>query len=309
MSNCNIVYLMRKEGGMRKAEAEIPNVGKNQVLIRHEYIGVNDVDYGYLDEDVTPGVAASGTIIEIGENVDIFTKGQKVIYCTAGGGAYSIYNSVDACHVLPLPEDASSITAATILRKGMNAHNLLRRTFFVRPKNKVLVHAADIVGPSFISALARHYGAKVVGTVIKDESINLEKKMFGLSGDWKSQILSAVGKLDVVYENIGKDIINDTIELMESFGLIANYSSLYNNSESIRISDLAENAIFITSARLNKYKKQYKELYLSAMEVFGLAKLGVFPEKPDIICEFSDVPIMLEDIKRHGHYKSVVIKV
>ena len=189
----------------------IPIPRDNEVLIKHSAIGINFMDYEYCRGTINlpkvpmiPGIEAVGTIEKLGKDVTKFRLEQRVAYGTAIGGAYTQYRTIEHEYLIPVPDEISDEAVVTNLTKGMTAHYLLRRTFFVRPNMYVLIHgAASGVGQLMIRLLA-HYKANVIGTVGSDSKINNVKgciKVLNYNRDFEKDIWSLTNGqgVNVVY--------------------------------------------------------------------------------------------------------------
>ena len=90
----------------------VPNA--DQVIIQVAYAGVNRPDAlqraGLYNPPAgasdLPGLEASGTVVEIGENVSDLAVGDRVCALLPGGG-YAEYVATPAAHCLPIPTGLS----------------------------------------------------------------------------------------------------------------------------------------------------------------------------------------------------------
>jgi NADPH2:quinone reductase len=288
-----------------------------EVLIRHEAIGLNSIDISRregLQAFDFPGVLgceAAGVVEAVGEQVTDFKVGDRIAYATTTYGAYSERRNIDQKYLVPLPSYISFTDAAAILHKGMTAQYLLRRTFFVTDRNVILIYdAAGEVG-QFLCKLALHYKASIIAVVDSHEK---RKKVEALGGHiiidrFKEDVSTIVKQhtsgqgVHVVYDSIGRDMLDTSLQCLCDFGLIANYSSSYGALTEANFSALREKSLFLTCTSLNVYKKSRPELLLSANEVFSLFKEGVLV--PDIYktYNFSRIKEAHEDIesgRTHG---------
>ena len=107
-------YISAKEQGTSEdfflLEADIPEIGPNEVLIKIHFSGVNRPDIlqregKYLPPvDASPilGLEASGEIIKLGKSVHRWKIGDLVTALLHGGG-YAEYASVNQYHCLKIP--------------------------------------------------------------------------------------------------------------------------------------------------------------------------------------------------------------
>ena len=96
---------------MRLEEIELPQPGKNQVLVRNHAAGVNYIDtyfrtgaYKPPSLPFTPGNEAAGEIVALGKGVKDFREGDRVAYVDALG-CYAQERIVAADRLIKLTKD------------------------------------------------------------------------------------------------------------------------------------------------------------------------------------------------------------
>ena len=323
MTSTQQVFWIDKEKKLSINKIAIPKAKENEVLIKHSVIGINFIDYEYYKgikkmpiTPMIPGIEGVGTILELGSKVKTFEKNQRVAYATVIGGGYSEWRSINEKFIVPVPEEISNEAAASYLAKGMIAHSLLRRTFFVQPEMTVLIHNATSTVGSLLIKLATHYEAKIIATVSNDNSEKLiEEKLKENNrclaiinynnSNWVKEISK---KVNVVYDSVGGNITLESLDCLLEFGLLANYGSTLGDMPNLNLELLAKKSLFVTSPRLINYKKNYTELLLSAMEIFELIKSGVLPNKPENIYQFNQIPQIMKDIETRKVRGSKIVK-
>ena len=165
----------------------------------------------------------------------------------------------------------------------MTAHLLLRRTFFVRKNNTVLIHAAAGGVGQLLCILAKHYEANVIAVVGSDEKAKIVKNL-GVDhviDTSKEDFLARVNEITknqgvaAVYDSVGKDTFDKSLECVGYFGLLAYYGQSSGPAPLLDIDKLLEKGKFVTRPSLFTYKKDRYELLLSANEVFALANKNI----------------------------------
>ncbi len=108
-----------------------PMVGPGQVLVRHEFVGVNYVDVQHragrpypVELPLVLGIEAAGHVVEVGEAVTDIAAGDRIAYGGIMPGVYAEYASVPADQVVHLPDDVPDDVAAAVLMQGWTAHML-----------------------------------------------------------------------------------------------------------------------------------------------------------------------------------------
>jgi NADPH2:quinone reductase len=258
---------------------------------------------------------AVGEIVETGKSIIEFKVGDRVAYGTAKSGAYARYSVIDANQVAPVPIEISNETVVTCLTKGMMSHALMRRTFYVRPNMWILIHAAAGGVGHIMTALAKEYGAKVIATVSSEEKvkflskynpdyiINYKKENFA-----KKVMEITKGKgVAAVYDSVGDDVFLDSLSILQNFGIMISYGRSSGAVENFSIDMLSSKSLFLASPILSNYKKDRKELILSALEVFGLAHSSIIPSIPDHIYKFEEIPLAHKKIENRETKGSQIV--
>jgi len=152
-------------------EAPDPQPAKGELRVRVEASGVNFADimgrlgiYPDLPKlPVVVGYEVGGRVDAVGEGVRADWEGRDVFAMTRFGG-YSEAVCVPEAQVLERPEGMSAAEGAALPVNYVTAYQLLVVMGGLRPGETVLVHSAGGgVGIAAIQ-LAKHIGARVIGT-------------------------------------------------------------------------------------------------------------------------------------------------
>ena len=153
-------------------DVEDPVPGPGQASVRVHRAGINFADlmmrqglYGSNpDFPFTPGYEASGEIIEIGDGVEGFRPGDRVLAMTGFGG-YSERVVLDAGRLVPLPDSVSFDQAAAMpVTYGTSYHMLVHLGNLTKGETVLIHHAAGGVGTA-VAQICKAMGASlVIGT-------------------------------------------------------------------------------------------------------------------------------------------------
>ena len=110
----------------------------------------------------------------VGERVSGIRPGDRVAY-TGHPGSYSEYTAIEAERLISLPESAFEQGAAIPLQ-GMTAHYLIHDFRKPKPGETVMVHAAAGGVGLLLVQWAKHFGARVIGTVSTEEKARVAKE-------------------------------------------------------------------------------------------------------------------------------------
>jgi NADPH:quinone reductase-like Zn-dependent oxidoreductase len=150
----------------------LPPPGAQEVTIANRAIAVNPADWkvvaGYAKDFIplqfpaVPGTESAGVVTAIGSDVDTVAIGDEVIW--AGfGNAYRAEANVPASAVFPKDPTLDFEQAAALTVAGGSAYGGLR-AIGVGAGDTLLVHGvAGGVGTA-VAQIARHLGARVIGT-------------------------------------------------------------------------------------------------------------------------------------------------
>jgi NADPH:quinone reductase-like Zn-dependent oxidoreductase len=166
--------VITRHGGpevLRVEDRPDPPVGADQVRIAVRAAGINFADLMarsgvYPDAPSPPSVVGyevAGEVEAVGENVESYRIGDRVLAGTRFGG-YSELVSVDAGQVLPLPDHLGFEQGAAFPVNYATAYAALVIMGGLKADERVLIHAA--AGGVGIAAtqIASRIGAEVFGT-------------------------------------------------------------------------------------------------------------------------------------------------
>ncbi|OHV84431.1 quinone oxidoreductase [Rhizobium sp. LCM 4573] len=209
--------------------------GADEILMRHEAIGMNFLDIYHRNGTYTLpsypavlGVEAAGVVETVGPGVESVKPGDRVVY---GGtpGAYASIRLLPAARAIPLSADLSPKIAAASLLKTMTAYMLLHKTYPVEAGTVILVHAAAGGLGTILTRWAKHLGATVIGTVSTQEKADFARSngadhvIVGRDADIVSEVRALTdGKgVHVAYDGIGGDMLVKTIHSVRPLGMAA----------------------------------------------------------------------------------------
>jgi NADPH2:quinone reductase len=202
-------------------EREIPAPGPGEVLVKAHAAGVNFPDIlmvqGLYQEKpplpFIPGGEIAGTIEAVGDNVNRYAIGDRVVAMPMGGAfAERVCVSEKLC--MPLPERLDFEQGAAFTVTYATSYHAFRQGACLQSGETVLVMgAAGGVGSSAVE-IARSTGAKVIAAVSSEEKaafvrelgaghvINYEQESLR---DRVREITADKG-VDVVYDPVGGDM-------------------------------------------------------------------------------------------------------
>jgi NADPH2:quinone reductase len=212
-----------------------PKPGPNEVLVRVYATSINPVDYKIrqagswagIEPPAIIGYDVSGTIEEIGSQVQDFEPGDEVYYTPEIGsapGSYAEYHVADEAIVARKPANLSHVEAASIPLAGGTAWGALVPRANVWAGETVLIHGCGGVG-SLAVQIAKASGAHVFVTC-SDYMVDLARELgAGRPINYKTEDFIEVVQeetggegVHVVLDTVGGDTLTRSIQVARSFG-------------------------------------------------------------------------------------------
>ena len=284
------VYRMHQAGGpevMQWEQDDLGDPGPGQVRVRHTVIGLNFIDT-YHRSGLYPlplptrlGVEAAGVVEAVGADADL-SLGDRVAY--AGNlGAYAEASLVPASRLVKLPAGVADDQVAASLLKGLTACYLVTRTFALRAEHSALVHAAAGGVGLILCQWARHIGATVIGTAGSAEKAELARRN---GADHvilyrEEDVVARVKELtdgrgvDVVYDAVGKDTYQASLDSLAPLGMFVNYGNASGLAPAVQPQDLMQRgSLFFTRPSLAAYAATAEDQQAMADQLFRLMMDG-----------------------------------
>ena len=231
------------------------------------------------------GFEGVGIVEGVGEGVTEFRNGDRVAYCIPPLGSYSEIRNYPADKLLHLPDGLGDREVAALLLKGITAQYLLHRTYAVQPGDTILVHAAAGGMGLILCQWAKALGATIVGTVSTGEKAEVARA----AGCDHPVIRSQQSFVDVVrevtdgegcavvYEAIGKDTLQHSLDSLRPMGVCAAYGHVSGPPDPVDIiQDLGRRgSLFITRPAIMHYVAKRADLERTARELFKAIADGV----------------------------------
>jgi NADPH2:quinone reductase len=286
---------IKKQGGpevMALEDVQVPPPGPGEATIKHTAIGLNFIDTyqrsGHYPVQVPSGLGqeAAGVVTAVGPGVSAVRVGERVAYAGAPLGAYSAVRNYPAERTVPVPDGVSDEAAAASLLKGLTAWYLVRRTFKVERGQTVLVHAAAGGVGLILCQWLRHLGVTVIGTVGSPAKAELARQAgcthpLVLDASNRRELpakvkeLTGGARVPVVYDSIGKDTFDVSLECLAPFGLMVLFGASSGPVPPFDLQRLAAGgSLYITRPTLGTYTAKREDLLAGARELFELVARG-----------------------------------
>tara|TARA_B100001175_G_C19385912_1_gene578941 strand:- start:62 stop:1033 length:972 start_codon:yes stop_codon:yes gene_type:complete len=275
-----------KNGGPEVLELKdisLEKLKENEVTIEHKAIGLNYIDT-YHRSGLYPlklptgiGIEGSGTIKEIGSNINDFKVGDKVSYAGAPLGAYSTHRNYPTKNLVKVPDGIDLEIAATLMTKGLTAFYLLHKTYPVNSGETILFHAAAGGVGQIFGQWAKSLGCTVIGTVGSDEKIQ-KAKTYGYDyvinynkENFSEKVLEFTdGKgVPVIYDGVGKNTFENSLKCLCVRGMMVSFGNASGALSPIDVPKLLQpKGLYFVRPSMQQYLSTKKEINEGAKILF-----------------------------------------
>jgi len=273
---------------LKYEEVPMPQPGEGEARVKIEAVGVNFIDIYHRigryqgSMPLTLGQEGAGIVDAVGPNVTDVKPGDRVAYASVQG-SYAEYSIVPVWRLVPVPADVDIQQAAAVMLQGLTAHYLTSSTYPLKEGDTALVHAAGGGTGQLLVRLAKLRGARVLGTVSNeekaarardagaDEVINYTQVEF----DTETRRLTNNIGVDVVYDSVGKDTFDKSLNCVRRRGYMVLYGASSGAVPPMDPQVLnAKGSIYLTRPFLAHYTADRDELMGRAGDLFSWMAAG-----------------------------------
>lgn len=267
---------------------EVGAPGPGQVRLRHTAIGLNFIDV-YQRTGFYPlplpfilGSEGAGVVEALGSGVTGLAVGDRVAYAGVIGG-YAEERLIPADRIVKLPAGITDQTAAAMMLQGMTVRYLIREVYAVKAGDTILIHAAAGGVGLILCQWAKALGATVIGTVSSDEKAELAKAngchhpIVYTREDFQKRVVELTGgaKLPVVYDSIGKDTFDQSLDCLRPRGLLALFGQASGAVPPLDLNLLAKKgSLYVTRPTLATFIASEADLKATAADLFDVVLSG-----------------------------------
>ncbi|SDL94299.1 NADPH:quinone reductase [Catalinimonas alkaloidigena] len=207
----------------------------HEVLVQIKAISINPVDvktrmgkgiYGRIkaDSPLVIGWDIAGVVVEVGDEVETFQKGDAVfgmVNFPGYGGAYAEYVAAPADQLALKPPSISYQEAAASTLAALTAYQAIFEKANVKAGQRVLIHAAAGGVGHFAVQLAKRIGAYVIGTSSASNrdfvlSLGADQHIDYPTTCFEKEVLN----VDLVLDTVGGDTIARSLKVIKPGGTL-----------------------------------------------------------------------------------------
>ncbi|MFY1667857.1 NAD(P)H-quinone oxidoreductase [Pseudomonas sp. Pseu.R1] len=275
LPDTTLAIIARQPGGpdvLQCVERPMPMPQSGEVLIRVDAAGVNRPDLMQrsgmpLPSGVTDvlGLEAAGVVVAVGEGVNAFSVGDRIMALLNGGG-YAQYCVALADHCLPVPAGLSLADAAGVPEAAFTVWHNLFELGRLNAGDVVLIHGAASGVGSFAVQCAHAAGARVIATAGGAEKVALLERL----GVWRAidrhqeDFVAVVAQctegrgVDVVLDNVGGPYVARNLEALAYGGRHVSLSFLQGAKIELDLQTVMRKSLTLTSSTLRPKSREEK---------------------------------------------------
>ncbi|WP_019938991.1 quinone oxidoreductase [Bordetella sp. FB-8] len=270
---------------LKLVDVELAPPAPDEVTVRQHAVGLNFIDIYYrtgLYPHPLPhglGNEGAGVVQAVGSAVRHLKVGDRVAYAQSPLGAYAEARNVPASVLVKLPKGIGFDDAAAMMLKGLTVQYLFRQTYRLQGGETILFHAAAGGVGLIACQWAKALGVKLIGTVSSPEKAELAMK----NGAWKTidysrenivervMELTKGKKVPVVYDGVGKDTWESSLDCIEPRGLMVSFGNASGPVTGVNVGILSQKgSLYLTRPTLGTHVNTPEKLKSASDELFDL---------------------------------------
>jgi NADPH2:quinone reductase len=264
-------------------DAPEPKPKPNEAVLQVKAAGVNFIDV-YFREGRYPaqlpfinGQEAAGVVTEVGSEVKLFKRGDRVAY-TGALGSYAEFAAAPESRLVKIPDGLEFEQAAAAMLQGMTAHYLLHSTYKLQAGETALIHAAAGGVGLLLVQMAKKIGARVIGTAGTKEKAQLaldagaDECIVYTEADFEAETRRLTdGKgVNVVYDGVGKATFEKGLNVLVPRGYLVLFGGSSGAAPPLDLIKLSQKgSLYVTRPTLVHYTATRAELEWRASDVLG----------------------------------------
>ncbi|KAJ5690334.1 hypothetical protein N7462_004726 [Penicillium macrosclerotiorum] len=308
--------VVEKTGGPEVLEFRtahpVPTPKEGELLVKNNISGVNFIDT-YFRTGLYPsakpeilGREGAGTIVAIGPNTSGFQVGDRVAWMGMSG--YAEYTAAPAAKTVKIPDGVSDEDLMASFLSGLTVLTLVKETYAVQKGDWVLLHAAAGGAGFLMTQILKLIGANVIGTAGGEEKCALVKSLGAdvvidyrseEGKDWVEKVKEATGGrgVDVVYDSVGKDTWEGSLEAVKRKGTIVWFGNASGPVPPIPLTKISPKCVKIARPTLFGYIETREEFLYYTNELFTLLKSGQLKVKIHKVYPMEDIAQVHQDLE------------
>lgn len=301
-------------------DAPKPDSPAGHVLLRVTHAGVNRPDILQRQGLYPPpagaspvmGLEVSGVIEAIAGETSGWRVGDRACALVNGGG-YADYVSIDARHLMPIPEGWSEAEAAALPEVCLTVYANLLEHGGLKAGETVLVHGANSGIGAMTVQMAKAFGARVVATVRGPErmawvkGLGADQVIDSRSADFVTEV-RASGGADVVLDIVAGDYAAKNISCLRPKGRLVQVGMARGSRVEIDLARVMQKQAIVTGSMLRPRSADEKARLVAGVrrQVWPHIEAGRIRPLLSKVFPFADVA-QAQDWLDSGHHTGKVV--
>lgn len=305
-------------------EAELPQPGPGQILVKVAYAGINRPDClqragGYpppAGAPATPGLEIAGEIVRIGPDVPLLSQGDQITALVAGGG-YAEYCLVDAPLAMPIPDGLGLVEAAALPENVLTVYDNVVTRGRLAAGESFLVHGGTSGIGSIAIQLAKALGARIFATARGPEKADFCRS-FGAdcaidyaAADFVEVIKAeTAGRgVDLILDMVGGDYIARNLRCLALEGRLVQIAFLKGSKAEIDFVHLMLRRLTYTGSTLRPRSVAQKAAIVDQVigTVWPLVEQGHIRPRIDSIFPLAEARAAHERMESSAHVGKIML--
>jgi NADPH:quinone reductase len=306
--------VVHKPGGpevLNYEDRDNPAPNADQALVAIEAAGVNFLDIYYRQGfhwgghhkrplPYIPGAEGAGRVLAVGEDVTEVAVGDRVAFGVSNGyGAYAELIAIKSSHLVKIPNEISSRTAASVMQQGMTAHYLANSVYPLKPTDVALVHAAAGGTGMLLVQMVKLRGAKVIGVVSSGKKADIAREagadevIVSADKDFEQEVRWLTGGkgVNVVYDSVGLATFERSLNSLAPLGMMVLYGQSSGAVPAFDSAVLnAKGSLILTRPSLTNYVACRADLDYRSSDIFNWIAQRKLRVCIDSVFHFRDAP-------------------
>jgi NADPH2:quinone reductase len=311
---------------LRLVERPGPGPAAGDVLVRVAAIGVNRPEVMQRQGRYPPppgassilGMEFSGTIVAVGDGVDVAQIGQPVC-ALVSAGAYAEYAVAPFGQCLPVPAALTMVEAAAIPETLFTVWTNLFERAYATEGDTVLVHGGTSGIGTMAIALCNLFGVAIIVTAGSDEKcaraldIGADHAINYKTQDFVERVKAITGGAGVqaVLDMVGGDYLPRNLQCLADDGRHVSIAVQGGLTATIPIFEIMRRRLTITGSTLRPRDTEFKTLVAEELIriVWPHAEAGRLKPVIDKIFPFAEAPGAHERMEAGDHVGKIVLEI
>ena len=308
------------------ASGKVPNVRKDEILIKVHAAGVNRPDILQrigvyappADASKILGLEASGQVAAFGKEVEGWSIGDRVC-ALCNGGAYAEYVAVPIGQCLPIPDNLSFLEAAGLPETFFTVWSNVFQCAGLKAGESLLVHGGGSgIGVTAIQ-FAKALGAEVYVTTrtaekcLACEDLGATLAINVCEEDFVDEVMIATDKkgVDVILDMVGGEYIQKNIACAALNARLVSIAFLKGAKTEVNFMQIMLKRLTLTGSVLRPKSSEVKALIAAELRQFiwPLLFSGQITPCVDRIFNLSDVADAHRYMESNKHFGKIILAV